>query len=51
MIPKGLIHPQHKRGHAFALSHTTYCNRRLFSSFQTKAFPPNPVLQIDAIVV
>ena len=40
-----------KRGAAFPLSHTTYCNRRLFSSFQTKTFPFNPMLQIDTIIV
>ena len=40
-----------KRGYGFPLSHITYCNRRLLSSFQTKTFPLNPLLQIDAIIV
>ena len=35
----------------FPLSHIIYCNRRLLSSIQTKTFPLNPVLQIDAIIV
>ena len=39
------------RSYAFPLSHITYSNRRLLSSFQTKAAPLSPALQIDAIVV
>ena len=39
------------KGLCLSLSHTTYCNRRLLSSFQTKTFPLNQVLKIDAIVV
>ena len=39
-----------KKGRAFPLSHITYCNRCLLSSFRTKAFPLNPVSRIDAIV-
>ena len=27
-----------------ATLHTTYCNRRLLSSYQTKTFPLNPLL-------
>ena len=34
-----------------ALSHITYSNRGLLSSFQTKTFSLNPVLQIDTIIV
>ena len=33
------------------LSHITYRNRRLLSTFSTKTIPPNPLLQIDAIIV
>ena len=31
---------------AEGLSHTTYCNRHLLSSFQTKTFPLDPVLRL-----
>ena len=40
-----------KKGHILPLSFITNCNRRLLSSIQTKIFPLNPVLQIDAIIV
>ena len=40
-----------KKGYGFLLSHITYCNRFLLSSFPTKTFPLNPVLQIDAVIV
>ena len=45
-----LIRHSMKRGYGFPLSLTTYCNRLLLSSFPTKTFPLNPVLQIDAII-
>ena len=38
-------------GREFDTPGITYCNRRLLSSFQTKTFPLNPVLQTDAIIV
>ena len=40
-----------KKSYAFALNHMTYFNRRLLSSFQTKTFPLNLVLLIDASIV
>ena len=40
-----------KRGYGFPLSYIAYCNRCLLRSFQTKRFPLNPVLQMDAIIV
>ena len=33
------------------LSHRTYYNRRLLSSFKTKTFPLISLLQIDTIIV
>ena len=40
----------HEKSNGFPLSHITYCDQCLLSSFQTKTFPLNPVLQIDAII-